>query len=473
MTRINTNVSSLTAQKTLARSNAQLQQAMTRLSTGLRINVGKDDPAGLIASEALNSDIISTQKAISNSERANQVIATADSALGQVSSLLNDIRGLITEAANTGAMSPDQIAANQLQVDSSLDALNRIAQTTSFQGRHLLDGSLDFVTEGAAATSFDEVGNLQIYQANLGTQDSMTVDVVFGDAAAQAVITGDDAALTGTLVLQVSGSRGSQVFNFESGATMVQVAAAIDSVSDATGVSATTDGTTGYLTLTSTDYGAKAFVAAKVISEGTGGAFKSTLDAERATGSDIEATVNGYTAKGDGNTFSVNTATLSLTATVDDGTNTDFSFDITDEGGALFQLGPSVVSTQQTRMGIGSVDTAHLGGASGRLYEIGSGGDNNLTDDPTTAAKIVDQAIKSVAALRGRLGAFQRSTIESNINSLNDTMENLTAALSAIKDADFAVESANLTRAQILAQSGTAVLAIANKNPENVLALLR
>ena len=147
MTRINTNVSSLNAQKTLARSNAQLQESLTRLSTGLRINSGKDDPAGLIASEMLRSDITSTERAITNSERANQMIATADSALGQVSSLLNDIRGLVSEAANTGAICAEQIAANQLQVDSSLEAIDRIAQVTQFQGKRLLDGSLDFITE--------------------------------------------------------------------------------------------------------------------------------------------------------------------------------------------------------------------------------------------------------------------------------------------------------------------------------------
>src|SRR4051794_4217071 len=112
MSRINTNVSSLVAQKTLARSNNDLQTTLTRLSTGLQINKGKDDPAGLIASEILRSDIIATQRAITNSERANQIIGTADSALNQVSSLLNDIRGLVSEAANSGALSPEQIAAN-------------------------------------------------------------------------------------------------------------------------------------------------------------------------------------------------------------------------------------------------------------------------------------------------------------------------------------------------------------------------
>src|SRR6187401_1959617 len=149
MTRINTNVSSLVAQNTLGRSNASLEEALTRLSTGLRINTGKDDPAGLIASENLRSDITSIKKAISNTDRANQVIATADSSLGQVSSLLNDIRGLVTESANTGALSDEQIAANQLQIDSSLEAIDRISQTTSFQGRRLLDGSLGFITTSA------------------------------------------------------------------------------------------------------------------------------------------------------------------------------------------------------------------------------------------------------------------------------------------------------------------------------------
>src|SRR5882757_10334731 len=136
-TRINTNVSSLIAQNTLSRSNADLQQSLTRLSTGLRINTGKDDPAGLIASENLRSDITSITKAISNTDRANEVIATADSGLGQASDLHNNIRGLVTEAANEGALSTDQVKANQLQIDSSLEALNRIAQTVTFQGRKL------------------------------------------------------------------------------------------------------------------------------------------------------------------------------------------------------------------------------------------------------------------------------------------------------------------------------------------------
>jgi flagellin len=199
MTRINTNVSSLVAQNTLGRSNAALEQALGRLSTGLRINTGKADPAGLIASENLRSDITSIKKAISNTDRANQVIATADSALGQVSGLLNDIRGLVTEAANSGGVSAEQIAANQSQIDSSLEALNRIAQTTTFQGRRLLDGSLDFIT--TAGTNFDNISDLKNDQANLGATGSVDVSVNVSTAATQASVDVDNIpAVSGTLV---------------------------------------------------------------------------------------------------------------------------------------------------------------------------------------------------------------------------------------------------------------------------------
>src|SRR5690606_3813559 len=186
MSRINTNVSSLIARNTLNRANASLSQALTRLSTALRSNTGNDDPAGLIASENLRSDIHAIKKAIGNTDRATQVIATADSSLGQVSSLLNDIRGLVTESANSGALSDAQVAANQLQLDSSLEALNRIAQTTTFQGRRLLDGSLDFTT--TAGTNFSRIDNLKIDQANLGTTGSVDVNVAVSAAATQAQV---------------------------------------------------------------------------------------------------------------------------------------------------------------------------------------------------------------------------------------------------------------------------------------------
>ncbi len=932
MTRINTNVSSLVAQNRLNKTNGDLQTSLTRLSTGLRINSGKDDPAGLIASEALRSDITSINKAISNTQRASQIIATADSALGQVSSLLNDIRGLVVEAANKGALSDDEIAANQLQVDSSLEAINLIAQTTTFQGRRLLDGSLDFVTKAGAGSG--SIKDLKIDQANLGAVGQISVDIkistaasratistsgipaattgvksfgsinfsapsaadeasgtialaasniigaeataaltftnaytpaleaggtinlgsgveldidaidggaadgalgndtiidvqtnttgtstasynattktltlslnegssaaqiatdlsanadftiVAGGATANTVLATDAGILTGELsggtnataptagltlsavdggaadglkgnstsvvftsgvttqatydatnnivnvsiadgatisqiasaintnlagtfqasnvtsgsfkwdpldnatsalsggtdpvlasqfiltaknggladgtkgnttslvfqaaatgaptaalydavtnqltvsvganartsdvvsaintqgtfvannvqngnalfnaadygtatpltlgtdtvaddvitvtakdasptkdgitislvadnslaagtalasvnssgnievkvssngavnigsissaindledftasvtatagdgaydintdttatttalaggifggglnddlVVRLTGATGAEVFQFQKGASLDSLIQSINLVKDATGIEAADDG--GNLKLNSTAYGSDGLIDVEVISEGAAGTFKSGLTGSRAKGTDIQATVNGTAATGKGNVLSLNTATLDLSLTVADGSSTAINFSITG-GGAQFQLGPEVVSNQQARLGIGSLNTAKLGGATGRLYELAKGGAKALDVDATGASRVVDEAINQVTSLRGRLGAFQATTLESNLVSLNETVANLTEAESSIRDADFAAESARLTRAQILVQSGTSVLGIANQNPQNVLSLLR
>jgi|LakMenEpi03Aug12_release.lakeMendotaPanAssembly.Ray.scaffolds.fasta_scaffold00508_26 flagellin len=677
MTRINTNISSLVAQSRLNRTNDDLQVALTRLSTGLRINTGKDDPAGLIASEALRSDITSINKAISNTQRAVQIIATADSALGQVSSLLNTMRGLIVEAANKGAISDDEIAANQLQIDSSLEAINRISQTTTFQGRKLLDGSLDFITDINTLTS---VVDSKIDQANLGATGSMTVDISVQAQATQAqlvntafpltnatatldfpvratnvltdisvsaseitdavtivfqhsasvaadevqaeydpdtntiTVSGNEAVLgtitkaqvtsainalpeftaqvgvgaaldpagdftlggsppgnatlaesaidieadqpglsfnqvdivlqvgaatgaaydtankrltityvAGTddiadiasaidataefsvtstsggtaitsaldaqvegntdftgggvlldhVVFELQGSLGAETFNFQAGTSNLHIAAAINQVSDATGVTAEVDATSGDIELYSSTWGSKSLVAINIITEGPLGTFRDNLSGIRDTGTDIVARVNGIGADGDGNQLSINTSTLSLQLTLDpDQAVNALSFSITG-GGALFQLGGDVVTNQQARMGIGSMSTSTLGGPSGRLYELGSGQDKSLTRDMYGASRVIQEVINKVTGLRGRLGAFQATTLDSNMVSLTDTVGNLTEAESLIRDADFAKETARLTRAQILIQSGTAVLGISNQNPQNVLRLLQ
>ena len=162
---------------------------------------------------------------------------------------------------------------------------------------------------------------------------------------------------------------------------------------------------------------------------------------DRDTGSDIVANVNGVSATGNGNELTINTATLDLSATLNSTFTGTASFTITG-GGALFQLGPDVVSNQQARLGIGSVNTARLGGESGNLFQLGTGGSADLSTDANTAATIVEEAIDQVTSLRGRLGAFQRTTLETNKNALNDTLTNLTEAESSIRDADFAAETA-------------------------------
>ena len=161
-----------------------------------------------------------------------------------------------------------------------------------------------------------------------------------------------------------------------------------------------------------------------------------------------------------------------MSATVAAKATGSMAFNITG-GGALFQLGADVVSSQQARLGIQSVDTSSLGGSSGLLYTLGSGGTAALATNPGQASSIVTQAISQVADLRGRLGAFQSTTLESNVTALNNTLQNLTSAQSSIQDTDFAAESANLTRAQVLVQSGVSVLSVANKAPQTILSLLQ
>jgi flagellin len=389
--------------------------------------------------------------------------------LGEVSKLLLDVRSLVSEAANLGALSADQVDANQLQVDSSLEAVDRIAQTTTFQGRKLLDGTLDFIT--TSLTNPTTISKLSIDQANLGSVGSLAVDVdiTTGALRANTTVAAAGFALAGDLVVKIGGRTGAEVFSFSSGATITQVVNAVNLVSDATGVTAVS--AAGVLDLRSTEYGSEAFISVEIISEGSTGTFRTNLSSLRTTGTDIAGTVNGVRANGRGNTLSVNTATLDLSATVNNGSTTDFSFTISG-GGAIFQLGPNVVSNQQARIGVNSVNTGSLGGTAGRLYQLRSGQTAALRTNTTLAASILDQSVTEVAKLRGRLGAFQRTTLESNIRALEDTESNLTSAESSIRDADFAKETSALTRAQILVQSGTAVLAIANQNPQQVLSLL-
>src|SRR4051812_5710703 len=143
MSRINTNVSSLIAQRVFRSNSDKLNTSLERLSTGLKINSGKDDPAGLIASENLRAGKTDLTSASDNAQRADNIIGTAEGGLNEVSSLLNELQGLVSSTANSGGLSTEEKQANQLQVDSILGTINRISASTAFQGKKLLNGSLD------------------------------------------------------------------------------------------------------------------------------------------------------------------------------------------------------------------------------------------------------------------------------------------------------------------------------------------
>jgi flagellin len=199
----------------------------------------------------------------------------------------------------------------------------------------------------------------------------------------------------------------------------------------------------------------------------------------REQGSDIVARINGQVAQGKGLRASLTTSALDATLTFKAASNTanaNAKVTVTG-GGSLFQIGQEVSVAGQVGLGIEAVNTARLGGVSGKLFELGSGAGKSLLDvGPTTPGSdlvdIIEDSINRVSNLRGRLGALQKNVIETNVSTLGVALENIAEARSQIIDTDFAEETAALTRAQVLSQSGISVLSIANQNPSNVLRLL-
>ncbi|MEM9416360.1 MAG: flagellin [Planctomycetota bacterium] len=498
MSRINTNVQSLLGQRVLGHNNRGLNGSLERLSTGLRINRGKDDPAGLIASENLRSEKAAISAAIGNAERADQVVNIAEGGLQEINSLLVEVQSLVSQSANDAGLSAEEKEANQLQIDSILQTIDRIAASTSFQGTKLLNGTFDFNVSGVAAT----VEDYQINAAKLKFGENRDVDVLVTQSAQHGSLflsvgaAGLDlSAADASFVFEVAGSVGSREFTFGSGTTLADIATSVNTFTDVTGVSAVASG--NYIELKSTGFGSSEFVSLKIddaagqaggvklasaldedaLNSAAGTAFSALSDPIRDEGQDVGATINGVQAVSNGKTVSINTDFLDVQFELTDaGSQALASIDaltITG-GGAQFNLGPNVDILNQVNLGIGNVATRNLGTvAAGFLDELGASKSSNVVDgDLGKAQNIVNDAIKQVSTLRGRLGAFQKNTIGATIRSLGVALENTAAAESAIRDTDFAAETAALTRSQILVQSSTQILSIANSQPQNVLGLL-
>ncbi|CAA9427848.1 MAG: Flagellin protein FlaA [uncultured Phycisphaerae bacterium] len=478
MSRINTNVSSLIAQRVLRKNNDSLNTSLERLSTGLKINRGADDPAGLIASENLRSEKAGIGQAIENAERASNIIGTAEGGLAEVSSLLNELQSLVGQAANTGGLSKEEIAANQLQVDSILGSINRIAGATAFQGAKLLNGNYAYQTSGVTASAF---GNLQVNAARLPDGQAQAIVVQVANSATQGLVafTG---ATTGTVTIEIAGNAGTEQLSFASGTTIASIQTAVNAISEATGVTASALGTN--LSFKGSNYGADQFVSVRAIS----GTFAVTGGVSgKDFGSDADVRVNGAKAESNGVDVSYRSSTLDVEFKLSTKVGTveglnegnTKTFGITG-GGATFALGSKVTETDKASLGIASVSTGSLGttlngaGTAEFLSSLASGGPNSLdSGNLVQSQKILDKAVKQVSQLRGRLGAFQKFTIGSTVNSLGIALENASAAESAIRDTDFAEETAKLTRSQILSQAATTVLAQANASPQLALSLLQ
>jgi flagellin len=517
MARINTNVPSVIAQANLGRTQAELQVRLERLSTGLRINRGKDDPAGLIISERIRSDIEGVNQGIANSSRASAMISTTEGALAEINDLLNSIRSLIVQSANTGATSEAEREANQLQINSAIDSITRISNTATFGGLKLLNGSLDYQLSGVDRA---EISKVRVNNATFINNTAVQVDVdVVGSAQTGALFynggtTPPGVALSG-LSLEVSGPTGVEVIQVQSGASLTQIVQGVNNVSALTGVRASVinGNANSGIVFESVDFGSRSFVSVKRLApppasqdswslyKFAGGVPRSAdapfpwstligsgelIGGDRDNGQDVQALVNGTLATGDGLNLKVNSPALGLdltlqapAATTPSGTSTIFHVT---GGGALFQLGPDVTALQQATFGIQSVAASQLGGTfTGATVEflssLKSGQSNSVAasvrrNNFKPASDLLGTAIDEITILRGRLGAFERNVLETNTRSLQSQFENLTASNSVIRDADFATETSLLTRAQILASAGTSTLTLANQQAQQVLQLL-
>ncbi len=506
MSRINSNVTSLLVQRTLGQNNTNLTRSLERLSTGYRINRGADDPAGLVASEKLRSEIKALEAAIGNAERADQIANIVEGGLQEIGGLLVEVQGLIGQNGSKTGLTTEEKEANQLQLDQILQTIDRISSTTTFNGTQLLNGSHDFQVSAVNT----HVSDHDVFGSKIATGSSVAVNVVVTGSAQRAglfinlggtfVDTGGGDA-TERLTFELAGTKGTREFSFSSGTAIEAVTAAINQFKDVTGVSALTSG--NFVELKTDEFGSSQFVSFDIknapvslvgsidqpmptnetLASGTSTAFTAITAEIRDSGQDVRGVINGITAAGRGTRLSIATDALDISLTLDaDDTvagahaqelGSFTALNVLD-GGAQFNLGPQINITNQVRLGIGNVASRNLGSnALGFLDDLGSGKTFNIVSgNLEMAQKIVNEAINDVSNLRGRIGAFQSNVVQSTIRSLGIGLENTIAAESIIRDTDFASETANLTRNQILVQASTSMLSIANANPQSVLALL-
>ncbi len=362
MSRINTNVSSLIAVNNLNQNNTALQTSLERLSTGERINSGKDDPAGLIASESLRAEQQATTTAISNAQRADSVIGTAEGSLGEVSNLLVSLQGLVGDAANSAGLSQDEKDADQLQVDSILSTINRISNSASFDGVKLLNGTFAYNTSGLSTTS--AFTSISINSATIGnTPLAVTVAVIASAQTGQLNFLGSSTGLTHGATISVAGNIGTVQLSFTSATKSSAIVAQVNAFSNSTGVAATLSSDNKSVQLTSTGYGASQFISVSSSNVSFTTENSNNVAATSDYGRNATVSINGTAVQSDGLNVKVVTANLEADLTLNSTINTDGAskvFGVTG-GGATFSLGAQVNTANEASIGIGNVTTGSIG----------------------------------------------------------------------------------------------------------------
>ncbi len=567
--RVNHNTGALNAWRHLTNNDFMMNKSLERLSSGLRINSASDDPAGLSISEKLRSQVASLNQAVSNSEQAMTMINTAESAMNEIHNLLTTMRELAVHAANEGVNDETALEADQAQIRSSLDTITRIAQTTQFGTKYLLDGSTDnkVFAQGASGIGLDRAnhsslssGTHTLTVANVTAAAGTFVDeTVASNAGLDSTTDPTPANLsagTHTVTVKAATSAFIQSENtlgeaiiesggqmtISNGSTTASISFASDTVNTAQNIADTINaGTTFFTASVDLDGSLKVETATvggteqiSIAVDGTN-LTQSDLGMETLTGSDgTTATIQldggstqeltntaGTITLTDGSggslvldttgtsqadfksaTLNVNVSAATFDVSLDNGSTVTMRADAaaTLKSGLASGGSMDVVFGQNVTAGSGSIsvlDNAlvfQVGANFGQSVKIGVEnmaadqlgiGVTNQSDfgsldevDVTTAQGaadallLIDSAIDAVSSQRSELGAFQRNTLESNLNNLRIAAENLGAAESTFRDADLAREMADFTKLQILAQTGVAMMAQANQIPQTVLRLI-
>lgn len=500
LTSINQNIASQNAQRNLALNSTRLQTSVERLSSGLRINSGADDPSGLIISEMLRAQVSSLDVAQQNSLQGVNLIKTAEGSLNEVNGLLRQMRNLAVSASSDSNNTDESRGALQQQVASALTTLNSIADTTAYGGRKLLDGS--------AGTRSTVADNTHVASASLTLADQSAgwANVHVTAVASKAAVSSDAAAVTTAATkfsadmtkfdagdevgLYINGKKvditsNGQNTNIGENTTWQDMVDAITAQQSELGVTATATAG-GTFNVTSLGFGSDQLVSVEFRKVTDSGGDMDLSEALSGAGEDLLATDTGTDAAGNvsfnggpainftaGKGLTLSNATygsVTLTAAGNAVGNYDSSI-YAQKGSLSFQTGINAGETSS--MEIRNCQTSELGKGADTTYASLATIDISTVDGASKALAVIDKSISQVSSLRGDLGAFQSNQLEAQSRSLAVARENLAASESAIRDTDFGKEMSEFTTSQIMVQSAMSFLSQANGLPNNVLSLIR
>ncbi|MBI4613383.1 MAG: flagellin [Planctomycetes bacterium] len=466
--RINTSTATLAALNNLSAQNRLILQTSERISSGYRINRASDDPGGLVLANRLRTQSRSLLKAVENAQLVQGLLASADTGLQGIVDLLDDIRTNVLAARND----PSQIPTLQPLVDSALDAINSLANTTRFGDRALLNGQAGYDRANVTGALRD-VNIRRVFFAPGTTTRTIPTQVTA--PASQATLAGiGSPAISnpGTnTVVRIEGPLGAQNITFFSVVGQTEFRNTVNTFRGFTGVYVS-----GARFFTD-DVGSDKFLTVTEISGNYVG--PEGID----FGRDIAGVIDNVASVGRGSTLSVNSPSLSLEVTYSQfqGTTGVVNFTAFAGTGLEFHIGSEPTANDLLFFGIESILVGNLGAPSqtvfgqtvqGFLSTIRGGGANDLDSNVGNALRIVDRAMDEVLGLQGFLGALDANQLQPQIDTYNESILQLQDAEGLIRDADLAYESAQLTKYQILATAGASVIAQAGNLNKNIMGAL-